>query len=223
VPRQGSARDAVEIVVGETAVTRRIDVSLRSARTECRVLDRPPYREVVTAVPDVERDLLSRGVRVRTVYDQSAVEAVGLHHLREAGTLGERSRLVGRLRIRLFLVDDRLALLPLKAGVHPHDGMLLVHPSALLDALSEMFELVWERAVPLELESGADTDGGAGDADESALLGLLAAGLTDGAIARQLGLSIRTVERRISKIMTRLQARTRFQAGIMLGQNRKST
>jgi DNA-binding NarL/FixJ family response regulator len=54
---------------------------------------------------------------------------------------------------------------------------------------------------------------GPGD-DESALLGLLAAGLTDGAIARHLGTHPRTVQRRVRDLLDRLGAGTRFQAGI---------
>jgi len=56
----------------------------------------------------------------------------------------------------------------------------------------------------------------AGTPDEStrALLALLAAGLTDEAIARSLGISLRTVQRRIHDLMETLGATTRFQAGM---------
>jgi DNA-binding NarL/FixJ family response regulator len=46
------------------------------------------------------------------------------------------------------------------------------------------------------------------------LLALLAAGLTDQAIARKLGVALRTVERRVRRMMDGLGARTRFQAGL---------
>jgi DNA-binding NarL/FixJ family response regulator len=46
------------------------------------------------------------------------------------------------------------------------------------------------------------------------LLGLLVAGLKDETIARQLGVSLRTVQRRIAALMHELGARTRFQAGV---------
>nr|WP_243727306.1 LuxR C-terminal-related transcriptional regulator [Actinocrispum wychmicini] len=46
------------------------------------------------------------------------------------------------------------------------------------------------------------------------LLSLLAAGLKDEAIARQLGVSLRTVHRRTSELSESLGARTRFQAGM---------
>ena len=46
------------------------------------------------------------------------------------------------------------------------------------------------------------------------VLNLLAAGLTDDAMARHLGVSVRTVQRRVREICARLGARTRFQAGL---------
>jgi len=48
----------------------------------------------------------------------------------------------------------------------------------------------------------------------SKLLALLASGVTDEAIARALGLGLRTVQRRISALMSDLNASTRFQAGM---------
>ena len=41
------------------------------------------------------------------------------------------------------------------------------------------------------------------------------AGLKDEAAARQLGVSLRTVHRRTSVLMAELDARTRFQAGLL--------
>lgn len=45
------------------------------------------------------------------------------------------------------------------------------------------------------------------------LLRLLAVGMTDEAVARQLGLSLRTTRRRIAALMSHLSASSRFQAG----------
>jgi DNA-binding NarL/FixJ family response regulator len=76
----------------------------------------------------------------------------------------------------------------------------------LLDALVEMFWLLWDQAVPV-VTAGMDPL-------EARLMTLLAAGLKDDAIARQLTLSSRTVGRRVAELMDTLGARTRFQAGV---------
>lgn len=53
--------------------------------------------------------------------------------------------------------------------------------------------------------------------EERALLGLLASGLKDEAIARQLGVHVHTARRRITALLARLGAGTRFQAGVQAG------
>lgn len=85
------------------------------------------------------------------------------------------------------------------------DSSLIVHPSALLDALVSLFEALWRSAVPLPGQ----------DAPDDTVLALLAAGLTDDAIARRLSISTRTVQRRVRDLCDRLGARTRFQAGAL--------
>ena len=83
----------------------------------------------------------------------------------------------------------------------------MVHASGLLDALAALFESVWQRAIPVpELVSPAD--------EHRHLLMLLASGLKDEAIARQLGIGERTVRRRVAALADRLGARTRMQLGI---------
>ena len=51
------------------------------------------------------------------------------------------------------------------------------------------------------------------DAETRQLLELLAAGATDEGIARSLGYSVRTTQRRIQALLNMLGASTRFQAG----------
>jgi DNA-binding NarL/FixJ family response regulator len=89
----------------------------------------------------------------------------------------------------------------------------VIHPSSLLDALSTLFEAEWERGVPLSVNGPLD---GANGPDEETrnLLMLLASGLTDHGIARSLGWSIRTTQRRIHAQMEDLGATTRFQMGM---------
>lgn len=47
------------------------------------------------------------------------------------------------------------------------------------------------------------------------MLRLLAAGLTDEAVARRLDVSVRTLRRVTADLMERLEARSRFQAGYL--------
>ncbi|MEU9603967.1 helix-turn-helix transcriptional regulator [Streptomyces sp. NPDC048057] len=113
--------------------------------------------------------------------------------------------------LALVVVDRRTALVRGPGqGPDAEEGALLLRASALLDGLLTLYELLWERSVPAG-DEGAD---GPLSAADQQLLTLSAAGLTDRAIARRLGVAQRTVERRMRRIMNELGARTRFQAGL---------
>ncbi|MEV7234393.1 LuxR C-terminal-related transcriptional regulator [Streptomyces sp. NPDC051020] len=87
--------------------------------------------------------------------------------------------------------------------------------SDLLYGLIDLFESFWQMAVPLSAQGEPTDDAGPDPTQETRqLLTYLSGGLTDGAIARELGVSERTVARRITRLQEVLGARTRFQLGI---------
>jgi hypothetical protein len=104
----------------------------------------------------------------------------------------------------------------------PDGPALLVRSSSLLDALCEMFEMLWRSSVPFSLDSPGTTDEAlsahraAGSIDT--LLPMLVSGLNDKTIELELGISQRTLTRRIVALMKRLGATTRFQAGWLAAQ-----
>jgi DNA-binding NarL/FixJ family response regulator len=85
---------------------------------------------------------------------------------------------------------------------------LIVRAPGLVSLVSELFEQLWLRAAPLDHPDDAEVD------DRRRILELLMSGTKDETIARQLGLSLRTVRRRVAELMDELGARTRFQAGV---------
>lgn len=203
----------VEVIVGRQAVATRFEQLLQGARHELLVLDRPPYAADAHRAETAVRGLLGRQVTVRGVYAPESLEVPGaLEQARSAARAGERSRVHPHVPMKLAIADRSLALLPL-AIEDMIDSALGIHPSALLDALVQLFELLWQAAMPLISLPPPESGGEAAPSDEQ-LLTLLAAGVKDDAIARQLAISKRTVSRRVAEMMDALQARTRFQAGI---------
>jgi DNA-binding CsgD family transcriptional regulator len=99
--------------------------------------------------------------------------------------------------------DDRFAVLPLQREAGTTQATIVVHPSALLDALGNLFEGLWRRAFPLDLPTtdAAPSQRDRSTADDQRLTALLLSGLTDEAIARQLGVSYRTAQRRIAALI----------------------
>jgi hypothetical protein len=184
----------VEVVVGPAAVHERLTLALRSTRRELRRLGGP--RPVDPAVVEVERELLARRMECRILGPEPAA-------VHPAGALARRC---GTAPVTMYLVDDRLAVLPTDPDRYGTTAaVLVVHRSELLHALSLLFEGLWEEAGapqrPARPEPGR-------------LVELLLAGLTDDAISRALGVSPRTVQRRIAAMMAAAGARTRFQAGV---------
>lgn len=71
----------------------------------------------------------------------------------------------------------------------------------LLDALLALFESHWEQATPVRLRPDDTLVAEGLDDSERFLLSLLVAGVPDKSIASQLGISRRTVQRRLDRMM----------------------
>jgi len=106
---------------------------------------------------------------------------------------------------RLFVISGTHAVLPEPLGF-ADEPRLLVRQGALVAALTLLFELYWERSVAVpEAEGRVD--------ERVFVVRQLASGAKDEQIARTLGLSLRTVRRRVADLMIELGVDTRFQAG----------
>lgn len=126
-----------------------------------------------------------------------------------AAEAGERARVHPQVPIKLAISDRSIALLPLALD-QMRGSALVVRESALVEALAQLFQLLWEQALPLAGQPEGDDDAGV----DRRLLTMLASGMKDDAIARQLDVSSRTVGRRVAELMDFLGARTRFEAGV---------
>lgn len=76
----------------------------------------------------------------------------------------------------------------------------------------DLFEHLWDVATPFTATTG-DGEDAAADLRRS-IAGLMANGLTDEALARKLGMSVRTCRRHIGELMRGVDAVSRFQAGV---------
>jgi DNA-binding MarR family transcriptional regulator/DNA-binding CsgD family transcriptional regulator len=203
---QHRPENLVEVIVGQEAIAARFAQLLNGTQHQLLVLDRPPYAAEVKESDTMVRGLLQAGVVVCGIYSPDSLDVPGgVDEAYSAADAGETSRVHPQVPMKLAVFDRRAALLPLSVD-QLVDSALVVHPCALLDALVEMFTLLWDQAVPL-VPAGVDMA-------DARLMTLLAAGFKDDAIARQLTLSSRTVGRRVAELMDRLGARTRFQAGV---------
>lgn len=205
--------DLIEVVTG-TAIAQRIQQMELSARTEIRRLESPPYF-TEGHVNNAELEQLARGeVTYRVVYARSSVEdpARYANNIQPCVAAGEQARVLPEVPVKLTIVDQRFATVSLPvAEADVNRSLLVVHPSSLLSALVGLFEASWRLAVPLQ--AGAHSLSPV-QPIEQRLLGLLAAGANDDSIARQLGISRRTVFRHLQRLMEHAGATSRFQLAV---------
>ncbi|WP_406510361.1 helix-turn-helix domain-containing protein [Streptomyces sp. NBC_00212] len=224
--REAQLRDdparLTEVVRGGTAQYARVQDLLAGTERELLTLVGPPFLDPADDSLAPMQRLLERGVECRAVHAAEVLAADGgWRQAQRLAELGERIRVLPSVPVKLVIADRRRALLPLSTHAdRMMDSAVLVRHSALTDALVALFEQLWERGIPLGALDGARIGAGPVAASaqtptpDDALLALLAAGLKDEAIARQLHISERSLRRRMSVLMGRLAATSRFQAGI---------
>ncbi|MGW1075177.1 LuxR family transcriptional regulator [Streptomyces sp. NPDC002537] len=192
----------VELVTGSPAITERLS-RLRLAAT----------REICTLM--AHRSWPTTGDAVNGVPERAVVES-GARGGRPPGPGGHgvRVRAVGRVPAEFVLTDRAVALVSLspRADGAGEPAALLVRPGELLASLTDLFEDVWQRALPVRGRTGEDPAEGP-DAVDLEVLSLLLIGLTDTSVARQLGLGLRTVQRRVKRLMELAGVTTRLQLG----------
>lgn len=216
---------AVEVLTNRediSTVARRMQAD---AREQVRAFDRPPYVDRPGTNLELQVEKQRGGVRHRVIYDRAAVAWPGRldHDIRPSLKAGEQARVRSELPLKLVLSDDRMGIIPFSLAPRGEATAYVIHHSSLLVALAALFEAEWERAVPLSeiLADRTDADRAGNqardkpDEDTRSLLTLLAAGLSDAAIARSLEWSERTTQRRIQRLMRTLGANTRFQASVL--------
>jgi len=208
----GPSRSAelVELIEGQDAMRHRAEQLQLGAQHEILIIDCPPYFDDPTANP-IEFQLLGRGVAYRALYDAPGLEgAARMNFVLKCIAAGEQARSLPSVRMKMLVADRRYAMIPLSFESTESTAALWVRPSPLLTALVTCFDLLWERATPLA--PGQQT--GELDDRDKELLAMLASGMKDAAIVRSLGITQRTMTRRIGHILTALNAQTRFQAGL---------
>lgn len=117
----------------------------------------------------------------------------------------------------MLIVDHQVAMLPVVNPVDVEGTMIVVRSSPILAALIALFEELWARGRTIGLD---DAQAGGNEVltpDDVAVLGLLINGLTNSAIATQLDMSLRTVQRRVTALMEHSGATSRVQLGYEAG------
>ncbi|MEU5838342.1 DNA-binding response regulator [Streptomyces diacarni] len=137
-------------------------------------------------------------------------------HLRLVQSKGALVRISGsQLPHETILIDQQVMIL---AGRQTPIGReyTVTTSQTLVDGVHSLFRAIWDAAAGLDTYLRSDIPHL--DADSRMILKALGSGLTDASAAKRLGVSLRTYRRRVAELMVRLEADSRFQAGLRAGE-----
>ncbi len=202
---------AIDLLTDKFAVRAMLAETVATSRSEVLV-SKPggafPPGAMREALPR-DLELLSSGVRMCSLYQHvTRFDPPTRANAEQLIAAGAEIRTLNHVLPQMIIIDGELAFLPARGG-----GALLVREPSLLAFLISAFERDWDNATPFALGPQASHDISE-DVKQNILL-LLSNGLKDEAIARRLGISLRTCRRHVSELLEALGAGSRFQAGVI--------
>lgn len=215
-PNEGDPQ--VDRVPSLDAMTLRITELMCHVRTEVAWVDpasrMPGKARADPAVPS-EINAAQRGVDVRVICPPPRLSESSRHRWVDSRRNSlVRTRVMSTPDMELLIFDRRIAVL----GDYRRNGdqnALLIRDRLLVYALCRIFETWWVQAT--DLGSFVDADEPAlseVNGEERVILRMLSDGDKDETVAKKLGISVRTVRRKVSDVMRRMPAGSRFQAGV---------
>lgn len=213
--RHERAYEGVRQIIGMDAVNARVEELAGLAEEACMsfVTGGAVKPELMSQAKPLDQLAMERGVALRNIFQESfRNDPNTLQYVGWMAAMGAQTRTVPSLPMRMILVDRKVAVMPLDP-VDPRKGALEVSNSGMVATMCVLFEQFWDAATPWTEPVRPDQHGLT--RREREILGMLAIGHTDDWIARRLGVSLRTVRRVIADLMTRLDARSRFEAGVL--------
>ena len=153
------------------------------------------------------RSQMAQGREVRSIYPVAILDDPGLlDFVADWAAAGEQQRVVEKVAHEFVVFGDEAVIAPPHWG-STEGGTVVIRLPLLVQAFGRLFEDAWASGLPVPQSSDSADVG-------TRLLTLLAAGFKDEAIARYLGVGVRTVRRRVAESMDELGVRTRFQLGV---------
>ncbi|MFE6282576.1 helix-turn-helix transcriptional regulator [Streptomyces sp. NPDC057877] len=202
----------------------RINAALDLATAECKV-------EMLTVQPSgprstekrlleaLERDktLIDRGVRIRTLYQHTArYSPERLAYVDRFANGKAEYRTIDELVERLIICDETVAFIPVRDD---RQIALELRHRGLVRYLIKVFEFMWNRAVPLSAGAPYETAPDGITEIQHSIAKLLVEGHVDEAIARRLGMNVRTCRAHIAKLASALGSGSRAQLGYLIAQS----
>lgn len=177
----------------------------------CSTLPGGPYSlDYLRSSWDEDVAVLRRGVAIYAIYQADAArDPAVLRYLTEFTAVGAQVRVTARVRHRTIIVDRSVAVVGVEED-SLRNPFLLVREPAMVRSFHAQFAALWKSAhsVGVGPEDSLSSD------TVRETLEILKLGVTDEVAARRLGVSVRTIRRRVAAVMELLGAASRFEAGV---------
>lgn len=153
-------------------------------------------------------EVLRRGGRLRLVLQSDVAEVPEVtEYIAWLGTRKVVPRVLDNVPVRALTIDQSIGMV-FEGSTHR-----MMYTRSAVRSLCRFAELLWDRANPAPQSVASLPTPRA-----ELILRLLASGLTDEAVARKIGVSVRTVRNDIASSMSDMSAQSRFQAGVHAAQ-----
>ncbi|MFF2849538.1 helix-turn-helix transcriptional regulator [Streptomyces sp. NPDC058001] len=163
------------------------------------------------------QEILDRGVRMRTLYQHTVRYGPGIFAYLEQIDAGRvEVRTLEELIDRMIIFDRTVAVIP--ARQDRQVALELRHPG-LVDYLASVFDQFWRRATPLTEATPSESAPDGITRVQRTIAQLLVEGHVDEAIARRLGMNVRTCRAHIAKLAAALGSGSRAQLGYLIAQS----
>lgn len=207
---------AISVVAGQSTIQAAIGAALEDANDEILTLQPGSTRspEMLRVALSSTLPTVERNVRLRHIYQHSARYGPGLKAYLERlpGDLLQ-VRTVEQAVDRLMIFDRKVAYLP---ATPDRSAALEIRHPALVRYLAQLYDVLWARATPFSEPLPTAVPGAPVTAVQQSIARLLVEGNQDEAVARTLGISVRTCRAHIAKLMRTLGATSRTHLGVLL-------
>jgi DNA-binding CsgD family transcriptional regulator/sugar-specific transcriptional regulator TrmB len=187
----------VDVVVALDEIRERIYLSGERTTRDHRHLMRGVTATTIRNAVEVDSESLARGVHQRSLVGSADLADPEVYTaLGELHDLGEEVRSIAYAPTQMMIMDRSLVVLP-RAPIDSSRGALFIREQTIIDVLIYMFDHLWSTAHPVFGDAEAS---GAPTGRTARVLELVAAGVKDEKIARNLDIGVRTVRREIAEL-----------------------
>ncbi|WP_405491303.1 helix-turn-helix transcriptional regulator [Streptomyces sp. NBC_00096] len=217
--RSPSNTHAITALEGLEQINAALDLATAECHTEVLTIQPGGGRSPFVLSQSLERgtNVIDRGVSIRTLYQHTARHSQSMLAYADRISTGKvEIRTLEELIERLIIFDRTVAFIP--ARDDRRVALELRHPGVVA-YLIKVFEQLWRRAVPLGDEVTYEHTPAGISGVQRSIAQLLIEGHVDEAIARRLGMNVRTCRAHIAKLASALGSGSRAQLGFLIAQS----